>query len=209
MPKPLTAQSALAPVGVAASPSARSRVGGRSARVLEQVAQAVIDELRESGLSGLSVPRIAQRAGVHTATIYRRWSSNGALIAFAAGYLAERALPVPDTGSLRGDLRAMLRDLRAFLEGSDGATLVAAAFAFGDSQDVQAAQQLYWRERVISREPMFNRARLRGDVDDRDAFEDLIEMAVGPLYVRRYISRRMIDDVFIERVVDAVLSDQQ
>lgn len=208
MSKPPIAPPTLAPAAVAASPPTRSRVGGRSARVLEQVAQAVIDELRESGLSGLSVPRIAQRAGVHTATIYRRWSTNGALIAFAAGRLAERALPIPDTGSLRGDLRAMLRDLRAFLEGSDGAMLVAAAFAFGDAQDVQAAQQLYWRERVVGRDPMFNRARLRGDVDDRDVFEDLIEMAIGPLYVRRYISRRAIDDVFIERVVDAVLSDR-
>lgn len=191
-----------------ASPT-RSRVGGRSARVMEQVAQAVVDELRESGLTGFSVPRIAQRAGVHTATIYRRWPTSGALIAFAAGRLTERALPVPDTGSLQGDLRAMLRDLRAFLEGSDGAMLVAAAFASGDAQLSQDAQQLYWRERVASREPMFSRARLRGEVEDRDVFEDLIEMAIGPLYVRRYISRRLIDDAFIERIVDAVLSKRR
>lgn len=176
---------------------------------MEQVAKAVVEELRESGLTGFSVPRIAQRAGVHTATVYRRWPTNGALIAFAAGRLTERALPVPDTGSLRGDLRAMLRDLRAFLEGSDGAMLVAAAFASGDTQASQDAQQLYWRERVVGREPMFNRARLRGDVDDRDVFEDLVEMAIGPLYVRRYISRRSIDDAFIERVLDAVLTNRR
>lgn len=47
---------------------------------------------------------------------------------------------------------------------------------------------------------------MRGEVEDRELFDDLIEMAIGPLYVRRYISRRPMDDSFIDRVVATVLS---
>jgi len=188
----------------AGAPAKKPRLGGRSARVLEQVSLAVADELRLSGLAGFSVPRVAQRAGVHTATIYRRWPTTAALIAFAAGSVARRALPVPDTGSLAGDLRATLVHVRAFLEGADSAMLVAIFFAGGDAPELEEARQLYWSERIAGRDAMFKRARSRGEIRHRKDLEDLIEMAIGPLYVRRYISRRPIEDAFIDRIVASI-----
>ena len=184
----------------------KSRVGGRSARVMEQVAQAAADELRETGMTGFSVPRVAQRAGVHTATIYRRWPTTGSLIAFAAGRVAKHAMPAPDTGSLEGDLRARLRNTRAFLEGPDGALMVAVAFASGDTPELEDLKRNYWSDRAADRKSMFKRACLRGEIDPGEDFEALIEMAIGPLYVRRYVSLRPIDDAFIDRVVTKVLS---
>lgn len=187
-------------------PAKKARVGGRSASVLERVVQAVVDELRERTLAEFSVPRVAERAGVHTATIYRRWATTGALIAFAAGTLAKRALPVPDTGSLEGDFRVMLGNVRAFLEGPDGTALVAMFFGGGNAPELEEMRQLYWTERVTGRDVMFKRAYLRCDIGDRAHLEELIEMAIGPLYVRRYLSRQPIGDDFIERVVTTVLS---
>jgi AcrR family transcriptional regulator len=189
---------------VAPAPAKKPRVGGRSARVLEQVALAVADEFRECGLAAFSVPSVAHRAGVHTATIYRRWPTTAALIAFAAGSLAKRALPVPDTGSLAGDLRSTLVHVRMFLEGPDSAMLMAIFFAGGDAPELQEVRQLYWSERIAGRDAMFKRARSRGEIRQRKDLEDLIEMAIGPLYVRRFISRRPIEDAFIDRIVAGV-----
>ncbi|MFY9478302.1 MAG: TetR/AcrR family transcriptional regulator [Aquabacterium sp.] len=164
-----------------------------------------MDELREHGIGAFSVPRVAKRAGVHTATIYRRWETQAALIAFAGGRMATGLMPPQDTGSLEGDLRAMLRNLRTFLESEGGAALVAIAFASGNAPEIAELKRIYWAARAEKRTPMFKRACLRGEMDDQADFEELIEMAIGPLYVRRYISNRPIDDALIDRVVAQVL----
>jgi AcrR family transcriptional regulator len=81
----------------------------RGAVLEEAILRAVIDELLESGYSGLTMDRIAARAGTNKNTIYRRWPSRAALSVAAYRRLAVSAQPVPDTGSLRGDALELLR----------------------------------------------------------------------------------------------------
>jgi len=79
----------------------------------EQARLAILDAtgelLLEHGLPGVSMDAVAERAGVSKATIYRWWPSKETL-ALEAVYRAWSAAeaPQPDTGSLRGDLRAIL-----------------------------------------------------------------------------------------------------
>src|SRR5580700_11505934 len=70
---------------------------------------AATELLAERGLAGMSMEEVAARAGVGKATVYRRWRSRGALAldAFMAEFQALQ--PLPDTGTLRGDLLAALR----------------------------------------------------------------------------------------------------
>src|SRR5580692_11404240 len=65
---------------------------------------ATVELLAERGLAAMSIEEVAARAGVGKTTIYRRWPSKGllALDAFVASFRAEQ--PLPDTGTLRGDL---------------------------------------------------------------------------------------------------------
>ena len=60
--------------------------------------------MAEVGFAGVTVDAVAQRAGVGKATIYRRWKSKERLVLDAIGASTEPA-PVPDTGSVAGDLR--------------------------------------------------------------------------------------------------------
>jgi AcrR family transcriptional regulator len=87
--------------------TATPRPGGRSARVQGAVHQAVRALLEEAGgdRSTLSVPLVAERAGVNSSTIYRRWGDLQRLLAAVA---SNRMLPeqVEDTGSLKGDMEA-------------------------------------------------------------------------------------------------------
>lgn len=84
------------------------RQGGRSARIQGAVHAAVEELARELGRDGLTVPLIADRAGVPPSTVYRRWGDLADLMADVA---VQRLRPVSDpddTGSMVGDLEAFV-----------------------------------------------------------------------------------------------------
>lgn len=79
----------------------------------EQLEQAILhaaaEELRDSGYAGMTMDRVAARAGTNKNAIYRRWPHRAALGIAAYRHLSDAAMPDPDTGSLRGDALEMLR----------------------------------------------------------------------------------------------------
>jgi AcrR family transcriptional regulator len=81
----------------------------RSEQAEHAILQATARLLSERGLAALTIENVALRAGVGKATIYRRWATKGLLAfdAFEADFLGRQ--PLPDTGTLRGDLLAALR----------------------------------------------------------------------------------------------------
>ena len=97
----------LANAGTASGPRSAGRP--RSAEADIAILEAATAILAERGLAGMSMEEVAARAGVGKATVYRRWPSRGALAldAFMSEFRSQ--LPLPDTGTLRGDLLAALR----------------------------------------------------------------------------------------------------
>lgn len=88
------------------NPRTSPRPGGRSARVQAAVHRAVQELDVELGRSGLTVPLIAERAGVTPSTIYRRWGTlQEVLTDVALGTLRAEGPPA-NTGSVLADLRA-------------------------------------------------------------------------------------------------------
>ncbi len=67
----------------------------------------------------MSLDAVAVEAGVSKATIYRRWSSKEALM-LDAWMTCVRKPEVPDTGTLQGDLEALLCGADTLLSGSVG-----------------------------------------------------------------------------------------
>ncbi|HEY5192423.1 MAG TPA: TetR/AcrR family transcriptional regulator [Solirubrobacteraceae bacterium] len=67
-------------------------------------------ELQESGYAKLTMERVADRAGTSRAVIYRRWRNRPELV-IAAMRHRQPVLSgaIPDTGTLRGDMLAVLR----------------------------------------------------------------------------------------------------
>ena len=84
------------------------RTGGRSARVHTAVLAATIDVLLDRGIDGLTIAEIAERAGVHETTVYRRWGTKANLALEAVLSTSILEIPAPNTNSLRGDLLALL-----------------------------------------------------------------------------------------------------
>ena len=94
---------------------ARGRGRPRSAEAHKAILTAVIELLGEHGLQGLTIEAVAARAGVGKTTIYRRWKTKNELVLEAVGQLRPTGTP-PDTGSLIGDLEALVEHQRSRLE---------------------------------------------------------------------------------------------
>jgi AcrR family transcriptional regulator len=86
----------------------------RDARIDGAVLRATVELLAETGYPGLLVSAIAERAGTSKPAIYRRWPSKAHLV-HEAVFPIGAATEIPDTGSLSGDLREMVRRTMAFL----------------------------------------------------------------------------------------------
>lgn len=67
------------------------------------------EQLVSGGYSAFTFDAIAERAGTSRPVLYRRWSTREALVLAAMQhFMTQGARPVPDSGSLRGDLIALL-----------------------------------------------------------------------------------------------------
>jgi AcrR family transcriptional regulator len=81
----------------------------RGATLEQAILSAAMEELTESGYAGMTMERVARRAGTNKNAIYRRWPTRAALGIAAYGHFAVTHTQVPDTGDLRGDALALLQ----------------------------------------------------------------------------------------------------
>ncbi|MCG8914571.1 TetR/AcrR family transcriptional regulator [Actinokineospora sp. PR83] len=163
------------------SPTPRRRPGGRTARTRQQVLDATLAELGEHGYDGLTVEAVAARAGVHRATVHRRWGDVGGLLADALDAAGDDDWQPPDTGSLQGDLAALNREIQDSLvaEPSITAALIAASFR---SERAELAQRRLWEDRYRRCEAIVDRAVHRTELPTHTNARRLLVAATAPLY---------------------------
>ena len=77
------------------STTSSKRTGGRSAAVIHNVRTAVEELVRERGSERVTVPLIAERAGVNPTSIYRRWGDLPTLLNDIATYRLDPERPLP------------------------------------------------------------------------------------------------------------------
>lgn len=86
--------------------------GPRSVQVVQSVRAATLAELARAGFAGLTIDGVARAANVNRTTIYRRWPTKAALLAAVIEPHLLSYDEDPDTGSLGGDLLALLITVR-------------------------------------------------------------------------------------------------
>jgi AcrR family transcriptional regulator len=174
------------------------------------VLAATNDLLAEDGFEALRVETVAARAGVHKTTVYRRWPSKASLIADAARERSRQMVPVPDTGTFAGDLRALARAIAANIGSVEGSrrtrTLVAAA---ATSDDVAAVSLDFWNERFELTGTIVEHAVARGELPEGTDSRLVIETLIGPMYVRLLLTGEPIDRGFADRVAALVVAGVQ
>ncbi|MFF2957841.1 TetR/AcrR family transcriptional regulator [Streptomyces sp. NPDC057963] len=112
----------------------------RGAVLEEAILRAAVDELTESGYAGLTMDKVAARAGTNKNALYRRWPNRLAL--GIAGYrqLVTTVQP-PDTGELRGDALELLRGANRHWSSPLGAILRELLAAAGSTPEFLAQLQ--------------------------------------------------------------------
>ncbi len=187
-------------------PDVHKRPGGRAARVRTAILAATRDEFEASGYGGLSAGRIAERAGVNRSTIHRRWNTLDDLLADALVDRAAAAVPAPDTGSGRDDLRLLLRSIASYIS-TDAARARIRAMV-GDaarSPMIGALAKSIWTTRFQVGEEVISRAAARGEIRADMPPATIFTTLVGPLYVRLLLTSERIDDNFIDDIINVVL----
>jgi AcrR family transcriptional regulator len=169
------------PQGDEPRPVPQPRPGGRTARIRAQVLDAVRAELIEHGYDTLTMDTVAARAGVHRATVYRRWRDVGGLITDLFTAAGDLDWHPRDTGSLRGDLTALNQEIQDSLIEEPSIAVALIAVSFRSEETAQALHRL-WEDRYIQSEIIIQRAIQRGELPPHTDARALLIAATGPLY---------------------------
>lgn len=172
------------------------RPGGRSARVQASVHTAVRELLSEVGRDALTVPLVAERAGVTPSTIYRRWGDLQELLSdVAVEHLRPDTAP-EDHGDLRSDLTAWAEQFLDEMASPPGRAYVRDAL-LGDPDGGNAGQcSAYAAEQI---DAILARASERGEhVPD---VETAMDRLVAPLMYRILFRPAGLDAAYGRRLV--------
>ncbi|MFF3764104.1 TetR/AcrR family transcriptional regulator [Streptomyces sp. NPDC001922] len=172
----------------------------------DAILAAAMAVLTDVGYQALTMDAVAARAHASKTTIYRRWRSKAALVKAALdAYDSNFNDSVPDTGSLRGDLFAVMEMLRRKAEAFPLAMIHGLITAMRDDEELAAALQAHLDDDELSpfTEPL-HRAAGRGDVH-ADVDTELVHDIAEAMILRQLHVDAPFDDAFITRVVDDVL----
>ncbi len=183
----------------------RRRTGGRSARVRGAVLRAALQAIAEHGLDEVTISEIARRAGVHATSIQRRWGSRENVALDAMLTYSQEKLPIPDTGSLRDDLIAFARSIAAYLGTPLGEALARMMAATDDDSALVANRARFWQARYETARVIVDRAIDRREVAAGTDPELALELLVAPLHFRKLFTRQLLDDGFVEQMVDTLM----
>ena len=182
--------------------AANRRTGGRTSEVTSRVFEATMTLLEEGGISSVTFQRVAELADVGRATLYRRWPEPTFLVADALAATAAERIRISDTGSLRGDLAAMLEQIGRFIDSPKGRAAIIAGLTGRDQPEFARLAAQLWERRRNDVTPIFERAKARGELDASSDGDILFSLAAGALYVRMIVMAQPINDDWINQVID-------
>ncbi|MFD9631280.1 TetR/AcrR family transcriptional regulator [Streptomyces violascens] len=179
----------------------------RSEKSRSATLSAALELCAENGYGKVTIEAIAARAGVSKKTIYRWWSTKGAILLDAVTELVAIGSPLPDTGDIDADLRTHVGSLvRLFTSPVMGPAYTGIlAELLHDERLARAVND----ELVIPRVALVYQ-RMRGAQEQGQLPPDAdlplaVEMLYGPLYYRHSLGRVMPDEQRIETLVAHVM----
>lgn len=172
------------------------RPGGRSAKVLSKVKTAVEQLIAEHGPDGLSLPMIAQEAGVQPSTLYRRWGDLNSLTNELATYRLDPKRPIAATGNLATDLTAWAQGIVTHYQVPvNAAMLRAGAAAAGTGESDCLRNRRIEADAILAAVP--DGAHIPTD--------EIIDHIVGPIIYRVIYMPWTLNEELAARLVDDLL----
>jgi AcrR family transcriptional regulator len=182
----------------------RRRGRPRSETARRAILAAALELAAERDAERVTMDAIARRARVSKETLYRWWRSKGEVLLEALAQRGEEAIPVPDTGSLAGDLRPFMRSTAAALDRPTRRLLrTLAAQAAADPAFAEQMRERFLARRRAALAAVLDRAVERGEVTAPRAAIAL-DLVFGSLWYRLIFGIGPLDRRWADSVTDAV-----
>lgn len=174
-----------------------------------EILGAAIDVLAECGYDGMTIDMVANRAKAGKATLYRRWSSKAELVIEAIADMKRHDFTVdqlPDTGTLRGDLVAMLRpnsidDAERKMQVMGGLVSMLSR----NPQLADAVNQAITEPRAALNGFIMRRAIDRGEIRADADIETVAHIGPSMVAYRTLVQRKPVDRDFMVSLIDGVI----
>jgi AcrR family transcriptional regulator len=188
------------------SSSVRAIGRPRDARADRAILTATLQLMADRGVHDLRMDDVAEQAGVGKATIYRRYRSKDELVTDAVATLVSE-IAIPDTGSTRADLMALMTQAVELYSAPLAARLMPALLAEARRNPVLATtvrdQFLAGRRAALS--VVLKRGVRRGDLRRGLDLELALDVLGGALFYRLLVTGGPIDGQLAKGIVDLVL----
>jgi AcrR family transcriptional regulator len=178
----------------------------RGAQLETALLDAAWDELVQAGFANLTMESVAARAQTGIAVLYRRWANKDQIVLAAIAHEGRsRPVEIPDTGTLRGDLLALLT---AFSKARATFIAVAAAAAFSGLlantglTPAQARSKILGDQLLRNDQVIYLRAHDRGEIDLDDISSAVLSMPIDLVRHDLLMNLKPLKRARIESIVD-------
>ncbi|AJQ94211.1 TetR/AcrR family transcriptional regulator [Gynuella sunshinyii] len=167
--------------------------------------RALFEEWAEVGYSSLKMERIASRAGVGKAALYRRWKSKKELVYDAMPSIAVTITEIPDTGSFEEDVRIFVHSLAVALRHPLVRRILpdmhAERVRSGELEDLIT---LVTKKRRDQATVILERAIARGDLLETIDVPIALDFFIANIYWSMIIQRRRLSKEAIDKISRAI-----
>ncbi|HEY7760375.1 MAG TPA: TetR/AcrR family transcriptional regulator [Burkholderiales bacterium] len=179
----------------------------RSEHSHEAILDAVLELLEAEGYGALTIEGVARQAGVGKQTIYRWWKCKAELVLEAYANHAASKIPVPDRGTVRGDLEAFLgAGFKRLTDISGPIMRGLMTDAVHDEEFREVLVSAFLGKRRDALKAILQRGVVRGELErgaDLDLASDLI---LGAMWYRLLLQHAKLDVKFARQLASAVLT---
>jgi AcrR family transcriptional regulator len=171
--------------------------------------RAILDAIRELltevGYDRMSIDEVARRARASKATIYRRWSGKPDMVAAALHGMMIDHPPLPDTGTLRGDLIGAMNAFCRVYERKQPIVLSLLAAIRSDPSLGRLLHEHVLETGVADASAVFHRAVARGELAAAPNVGAVVEVGKALLWHRLLLSGEPLDEAWVIHIVDDIL----
>jgi AcrR family transcriptional regulator len=173
-------------------------------RKQQEIFDATLRLVAEKGYDGLTVEGVAERSGVNKTTIYRWWPSKAALLGAALVEADVLGFDPPDTGSLRGDLVALVETVIRLVTEPPASDIAVAALAAAVRHPELDARR-FFADRFARDREIFERAVRRGELKESVDPMLIVDLLAGAVWMRAVFRGLRVPDDFADEAVAALL----
>lgn len=174
----------------------------RNVEAQNAILSASYELLLESGFQAVTVDKIAERAQVSKATIYKWWPNKAAVVMDGFLYAATARLPVPDTDSAIQDIVTHATNLTRFLTSQEG-TIITQLLGEGqfDSGLAEAYRTRFFRPRRLEARGLIEKAIQLGEFRQDIDIDVCIDLLYGPIFYRLLVTGMTLDDTYVHQLI--------